>query len=80
MGILLLLTYAFYVAILYFFGKYMIVLVLVTFLLICTFPTYRYLMIQFVAFPAIKKYMIDPYYEEHPNDDIEKRKNLGLLD
>ena len=80
LGVLLLLTYAFYAAILYFFGKYMIVFVLVLFLLICTLPTYRYLMIQFVAFPAIKKYMIDPYYEEHPDDDIEKRKNLGLLD
>ena len=22
--------------------------------------------------------MIDPYYEEHPDDDIELRRNLGL--
>lgn len=45
---------------------------------ICFLPAFRFLLIQFCTFPAIKKYMIDPYYEEHPNDDIELRKNLGL--
>ena len=78
-GILLLLTYAIYFLLLYFL-PYSIVWVIMAFLAVCTLPTYRFLMIQFVAFPAIKKYMIDPYYEEHPELDIEKRKNLGLLD
>ena len=33
---------------------------------------------QFCAFPAIKKYIIDPYYLEHPEEDIEKRRDLGI--
>lgn len=78
-AILLLITYAIYLILLHFL-PYRIVWIIVIFLAMCTLPTYRFLMIQFVAFPAIKKYMIDPYYEEHPDLDIEKRKNLGLLD
>lgn len=42
------------------------------------YPTYHYLVIQFGVFSSIKKYMIDPYYEVHPDADIEKRRNLGL--
>ncbi|MBR5922513.1 MAG: DUF624 domain-containing protein [Clostridia bacterium] len=77
-GILMLLTYAFYGVLIYILpGPFKIIIIL---LMVCTLPAYRYLMIQFVAFPAIKKYMIDPYYEEHPDMDIEKRKSLGLLD
>ena len=78
-GILLLITYAIYFVLIYFI-PYAIVWVLVGFLVIGTLPAYRFLMIQFVAFPAIKKYMIDPYYEEHPDDDIEQRRKLGLID
>ena len=78
-GLLLVLTYVLYFLPVYFFG-YVIVRVLVGILAVCTLPAYRFLMIQFVAFPAIKKYMIDPYYEEHPDSDIEQRRNLGLLD
>lgn len=79
LGILLLLTYAVYFVVISLL-PYLIVWVIMGFLAVCTLPTYRFLMIQFVAFPAIKKYMIDPYYKEHPDLDIEKRKNLGLLD
>ena len=43
-----------------------------------TFPGFRFLMIQYAVFPGIKKYIIDPYYKEHPGEDIEKRKSLGL--
>lgn len=78
-GVLLLLTYVIYFLLLYFL-PYRIVWIIVALLTVCTLPTYRFLMIQFVAFPVIKKCMIDPYYKEHPDLDIEKRKNLGLLD
>ncbi len=44
------------------------------------FPSFRMFLIQFNVFPEVKKYIIDPYYEEHPDDDIEKRRELGLLD
>lgn len=79
LAVLLLISYAFFFLIAYFL-PYTVVWVLVGFLLVCTLPTYRFLMIQFIAFPAIRKYMIDPYYKEHPDLDIEKRKSLGLLD
>ena len=43
-----------------------------------TFPAFRFLMIQYFTFPAIKKFIIDPYYEEHPDEDIDKRRDLGI--
>ncbi len=43
-----------------------------------TFPGYKYLLIQYCVFPAIKKYIIDPYYKEHPDEDIDKRRDLGI--
>ena len=45
---------------------------------VTTFPSFKFLLEQFCAFPAIKKFIIDPYYEAHPNEDIEKRRDLGL--
>ncbi len=51
------------------------------FLLIVIFvlPGYRFLLIQFNVFGNIKKYMIEPYYENHPDEDIELRRRLGVL-
>lgn len=43
-----------------------------------TFPCYRALMLQYIVFPPIVKYVIEPYYKEHPFEDIEKRRDLGL--
>lgn len=79
LGVLLLITYTVYFLFV-FFLPYPIVWALAAIVAICTLPTYRFLMIQFVAFPAIKKYMIDPYYKEQPDLDIEKRRNLGLTE
>ena len=44
------------------------------------FPAFRSFLIQFNVFPLIKKHIIDPYYNEHPNEDIEKRRDLNLED
>lgn len=44
------------------------------------FPSFRMFLIQFNVFPEVKKYIIDPYYEQHPDEDVEKRHELGLLD
>ena len=44
------------------------------------FPSFRAFLIQYNVFPEVKKYIIDPYYEEHPDEDIEKRRELGLID
>ena len=43
-----------------------------------TFPAFRALLIQYLTFPSIKKIIIDPYYAEHPGEDIQKRLDLGL--
>ena len=45
---------------------------------LCCLPAFRFLLIQFCTFPAVKKYIIDPYYKEHPGEDIQKRRDLGL--
>lgn len=53
-------------------------LIIEFFIAFLTLPGFRYLLIQFAAFPGIKKFIIDPYYKEHPGEDIEKRRDLGL--
>lgn len=57
---------------------YNIVIVLSVFLLTCVYPGFIHILIQFCIFPKVKKMMIDPYYEQHPDADIELRKSLGL--
>jgi len=47
-------------------------------LYICAFRAFRAYLIQFNVFPVIRKYIIDPYYTEHPDEDIERRKDLGI--
>ena len=75
-GISLLAVYAVYVA------MYLIPNILVwtiaAAIAVCTLPAFRFLLIQYFVFPSIKKHMIDPYYKEHPDADIELRRNLGL--
>ena len=44
------------------------------------YPSFSAFLIQFNVFPEIKKYIIDPYYKEHPDEDIEKRRDLGLIE
>lgn len=52
-------------------------LVLIGYVLL--FPAFRCYVRQYCTFPAIKKHMIDPYYAEHPDEDIDLRRRLGLL-
>ncbi len=78
-GLCLLLAYALYVLIDVLLFRYIIVVLSFEILIfIMTFPAFRFLMIQYFTFPAIKKYIIDPYYEEHPDEDIDKRRDLGI--
>ena len=44
------------------------------------FPPFKMFLIQFNVFPEIKKFIIDPYYKDHPDEDIEKRRDLGVLE
>mgnify|MGYP003294872123 CR=1 FL=1 len=83
-GILLLATYGVYVGVfvasLYVAdGQYIFAVLLIELIIaLLTLPAFQFLMIQFFTFGSIKKYIIDPYYAEHPDADIEKRRNLGL--
>lgn len=53
-------------------------LVVAVIILVCIVPGFKTLLVHFLTFPKIKKYMIDPYYAEHKGEDIEKRRALGL--
>ena len=44
------------------------------------FTGLKQLLILYCVFPAVEKTMITPYYKEHPDADIEQRRNLGLID
>lgn len=78
-GISLLAVYALNVALLFLFSKAWLMVLLIEILIaILTLPSFRFLLIQFCTFGSIKKFIIDPYYKEHPFEDIQKRKDLGL--
>ncbi len=55
-----------------------IVLFLATIVSVFILPGFIHLLIQFNCFPAIQKYIIDPYYEAHPDEDISLRRSLSL--
>ena len=40
--------------------------------------TFEILLVQFCTFPSIKKCIIDPYYRDHPDEDLDKRRDLGI--
>lgn len=44
------------------------------------FPAFRSFLIQFTVFPKVQKYMIDPYYKEHPGADKEQKRALNIRD
>lgn len=81
--LVLLVTYAFNIAlfVLPFLKSSLVFISALAFIMfVCCFPAFRFLLIQYFTFPAIRKFIIDPYYEKHPDDDIELRKNLGVYD
>jgi uncharacterized membrane protein YesL len=72
------LYWALWFFLLIFFASDALVAGILAIITIFIYPTYHYLVVQFGVFSSIKKYMIDPYYNEHPDADIEKRRSLGL--
>lgn len=76
-GLLMLLVFAIYVMVFLAFPTW-VVLFTEIIIAVLTVPAFNFLMVQFFTFGSIKKYIIDPYYAEHPDADIEKRRNLGL--
>jgi len=74
-----LLLVAINVGILFITGVYWLLALLIELLLfVLIYPCFNGLLVQYCIFPSIKKYIIDPYYKEHPELDIEKRRGLGL--
>jgi hypothetical protein len=55
-----------------------LVLSAVFLLCVSVVPAFRSLLIQYSIFPAIKKLIIDPYYEANPNADKQARLDLNL--
>ena len=41
-------------------------------------PPLRSFLIQYTIFPVVRRMMIDPYYEQHPDADKQLRRDLGL--
>ena len=75
----ILLVYAVNIALVFLLQSFFLPVITFELLLyILLFPSFRYLLVQYCTFPSIKKYIIDPYYAEHPDEDIEKRQNLGI--
>jgi hypothetical protein len=68
--------YLFLALVAYLFYPLSTAIVLVLFLLLV--PAFRSFLIQFMIFPVIKRVIIDPYYEEHPDEDIEARRDLNI--
>ena len=77
--IITVLIHAVYIAILFLLSKwFLLVLTVEIMIYLITYPAFKYLLVQFCVFPSIKKHIIDPYYAEHPEADIEKRRDLGI--
>ncbi|MBQ2286249.1 MAG: YesL family protein [Clostridia bacterium] len=75
----ILLVYAVNICLIFLFkSAFIMVLTLEILLYLLIFPSFKFLLVQFCVFPSIKKYIIDPYYLQHPEDDIEKRRDLGI--
>lgn len=77
-GLILTLCYVAAAAIIIFGGYIGITVVL--FLYILLFPAFRSFLIQYNVFPVVKRLMIDPYYKEHPGEDLEAKRALNLED
>ena len=55
-----------------------ITVAIVIMLCITIVPAFRSFLIQYSIFPAIKRLIIDPYYEKNPDADKQARRDLGL--
>ena len=76
-GFISLLCYAVAVVILLY-VPYLLSVILVLVLGVCFFPIFKQLLVQYLVFPFLKEYMIDPYYAEHSDEDIQERSELGI--
>lgn len=57
---------------------YLLSVPLVVVLGICLFPGFKQLLVQYLVFPFLKQYVFDPYYAEHPDEDVQERLEFGI--
>lgn len=76
-SVVLLLFYGIGLLLVFFVPDYITITILL-FAYILFFPAFRSFLIQFNIFPIVKKYMIDPYYKEHPGEDREAKLALNI--
>lgn len=65
-------------ALLLLYVPYLLSAVPVVVLGVCVFPGFKQLLVQYLVFPCLKRNMIDPYYAQHPQEDVLQREDLGL--
>ena len=78
-SVVLLFFYAIGIVILFYVPLY-ICLPILLFVYILVFPAFRSFLIQFNMFPVIQKFIIDPYYKDHPGEDREAKRALNIED
>ena len=67
-------------AVLLFLWNFVVAIPIILAVYILFFPAFRSYLIQYTIFPLIKKHMIDPYYKEHPGEDIEAKRALNIAE
>lgn len=77
-GIISILFFALMFGIWYMCGYDLYVLTVILLFILCFYPGFKNLLVQFCTFDAVNKYMIEPYYKANPGADIELRRSLGL--
>ncbi len=57
-----------------------IITLVASLLIMFVLPGFHFLLVQFNTFEKIKKFMIIPYYKDHPDEDLELRRSMGILE
>ncbi len=61
-----------------FFVNMLVAIPVILIVYVLFFPAFRSYLIQYNIFPLIKKLMIDPYYRDHPGEDLEAKRALNI--
>ena len=57
-----------------------IITLVATILVVFVLPPFHFMLVQFNTFEKIKKLMIIPYYKDHPDEDLDLRRSMGILE
>lgn len=76
-GLVSLLCYA-VAAVVLLYVPYLVSVIVIVVLGTCVFPGFKQLLVQYVIFPFLKEYMIDPYYAAHPDGNGQEIYKPGV--